>query len=138
MNDRIKAVIEHPLHKYLGISEIASTDGCGSLTFTAGEKLINPAGILHGGTIYLLCDVCAYIGILSILPAGKEAFTHDIHISMIRSAKLGDVVKINSRVTKLGRNLCFAEATATVAGDIIATARITKSVMAVKSKQSAV
>ena len=132
MNKRLKAVIEHPFHKYLGIADVASEDGNGSLTFIASEKFINPAGVLHGGIIYVLCDVCAYAGLLSILQPEKEAFTHDIHISIIRAAKTGDVVKIKSRIIKTGRNICFADVTATVSGDIIATARVTKSLVSKK------
>jgi uncharacterized protein (TIGR00369 family) len=129
MNERLKAVIEHPLHKYLGISDVESKEGRGALTFTANEKFINPAGVLHGGVIYLLCDVCAYAGILSIIGPGKEAFTHDIHVSVIKAARIGDVVKIESYLIKMGKNLCFIDVTARVSGEIISTARVTKSLV---------
>jgi len=132
MINRLQAVVEHPFHKYLRISDVGSEDGNGSMTFIAGKKFINPAGVLHGGIIYVLCDVCSYAGLLSILSPEKEAFTHDISISIIRAAKLGDVVKIKSHIVKLGKTLCFADATATVSGDIIATARVTKSLVTIK------
>jgi uncharacterized protein (TIGR00369 family) len=132
MNERMKAVIEHPLHKYLGISDVESDGGNGSLTFIATEKFINPAGVLHGGVIYLLCDVCAYAGILSILAPEKEAFTHDIHISVIKAAKTGDVVKIKSRLIKMSKNLCFIDVAAMVSEKVIATARVTKSIVSTK------
>lgn len=136
MNERLKAVIEQPLHQYLGITDIESEKGNGILNFTVNEKAINPAGVLHGGVIYLLCDVCAYAGLLSIIGPEKEAVTHDIHISVIRSAKAGDVVTIKSRIIKIGKTLCFTDVTAAVSGDIISTARVTKSLISKMTKPS--
>jgi acyl-coenzyme A thioesterase PaaI-like protein len=52
MDDRLKKIIEHPLHKYLGVTSIESESGCGKLPLKIMENVINPSGIFHGGVIY--------------------------------------------------------------------------------------
>ncbi|MDX1800285.1 MAG: PaaI family thioesterase [Marinobacter sp.] len=127
--NRLDAVRNLPLHRYLGVSRLTSEDGCGTLTFEVGESTANPAGVLHGGVIYTLCDVCAYAGLLSVLAPDQEAVTHDIHVSVMRSAQHGDTVVIESRPVRLGRRIGFFEVTATVGDTVIATARVTKSIL---------
>lgn len=62
MSDRIKRVLAHPLHTFLGIVSMESASGRGESSIKVTENVVNPAGIFHGGVIYLLCDVCAYGG----------------------------------------------------------------------------
>ena len=134
MNERILQVINHPLHRHLGVTCARSEDGRGSFCFTVGDTTVNPAGALHGGVLYLLCDVCAYMGLLSSLSGDLEAVTHDIHVSVLRGAARGDTVEMASHILKKGKNLCFIDVTATVSGQPIATARITKSLIRISPK----
>lgn len=134
MNERILQVINHPLHRHLGVSDAHSENGQGSFTFAVGDTTVNPADALHGGVIYLLCDVCAYLGLVSVFREDQEAVTHDIHVSVLRSAKRGDTVKMESRIIKKGKNLCFIDVSATVQDQLIATARITKSLIKLQTK----
>ncbi len=129
MNDRLKNVIALPLHQYLGVTSIKSESGCGELSIKVSENLVNPSGRFHGGAIYALCDVCAYGGLLSLIDDRTEAVTHDIQISIMRSAKLGDFVYFNSEVVKLGKSLCFFDVKVTLTGQIIASAKVTKSIL---------
>jgi len=127
MDDRLKTVIEHPLHKYLGVTTIESESGKGTLPLKITENNINPVGLFHGGVIYLLCDICAAGGLLSLIDDDVKAVTHDIQISILRPAKLGDFVYFNSEVVKLGKSLCFIDVKVTLEDQIIALARVTKS-----------
>lgn len=129
MNSRLEKVINHPLHKQLGISCIESREGCGHFSIRVSESSLNPAGALHGGVIYLLCDVCAYAGLLSLIDEQTEAVTHDIQVSVMRSAKLGDKVHFDSNVVRLGKRICFIEIVATIGNNVIATAKVTKSMI---------
>lgn len=129
MNARLKNVIALPLHQYLGVTSIKSESGCGELSITVTENLVNPSGRFHGGAIYALCDVCAYSGLLSLIDDRTEAVTHDIQISIMRPAKLGDFVYFNSEVVKLGKRLCFIDVSVTLNDQIIASAKVTKSLL---------
>lgn len=134
MNERIQQVINHPLHRHLGVTDARSENGQGSFTFIVGDTNVNPGGKLHGGVIYLLCDVCAYMGLASALTDGQDAVTHDIHVSVLRSANRGDTVKMESKIVKKGKSLCFIDVSATTSGQLIATARITKSMIKLPPK----
>lgn len=129
MTDRLNAIRELPFHRYLGVAELHADNGAGRLLFTVSEATVNPAGVLHGGVIYTLCDVCAYAGLTSMLAPGTEAVTHDIHVSVLRAAKLGEVVSMTSAPVKIGRSLCFLDVTAKVNDRIVATARVTKTLV---------
>ncbi|MDX1635905.1 MAG: PaaI family thioesterase [Marinobacter sp.] len=129
MEPRLDKVINHPLHQHLGITSIRSEAGEGRFAIAVSERVINPAGMLHGGVVYLLSDVCAYAGLLSLLDAGTEAVTHDIQVSVMAPARLGDTVAFESRVVKLGKRLCFLEVVATVEGRVLATSKVTKSIL---------
>lgn len=131
MNPILKKVIEHPLHQSLGITTIESEEGNGRLTITIGDSALNPFGALHGGVLYLLCDVCAYAGLLSVMDSHTQAVTHNIHISIMKSAKLGDNVDVSSQLIKKGKNLCFIDVKASVSGHVIATANVTKSLISI-------
>jgi len=129
MNERLKKVIEHPLHRHLGVTDIKSEAGCGELIFTITANAANPVGMFHGGVIYLLCDVCAYAGLLSLLDDNTEAVTHDIQVSVMQATRLGDVVEFHSEVVKLGTRICFIDVKVMSANNIIASARIIKSLL---------
>lgn len=131
MDARLKRNIDHPLHKDLGIESISSEGGVGVISLRLSEYVMNPDGLLHGGVIYLLCDVCAYSGLLSILDRDLTAVTHDIQVSIMQSARVGDMAEFKSRVVRLGRRLCFLEVVVTAGDAVIATAKITKSIISI-------
>lgn len=131
MSTRLNKVKNHQLHKHLGVKDILSKDGCSELYAVVNTNTVNPAGIYHGGVVYTLCDVCAYCGLINQLGSDQDAVTHDIHISVLRPAYENDEVVYTSSVVKLGRSLCFIDVEVKVEGKIIATARVTKSIVPV-------
>jgi uncharacterized protein (TIGR00369 family) len=126
---KLEAIKAHPYHAYLGLQEFHSDNGQGSLQLQVAEQHINPAGALHGGIIYSVLDVASYLALLSQLPATHEAVTHDIHVSVMRAAKLGDRLEFTAEIEKLGKSLAFIQAKASSNGKLIATARVTKSLI---------
>lgn len=126
---RLQSVVNHPLHQALGVRGIDSAEGEGRLEFVAEGLTINPAGMLHGGVIYTLADVCAYAGLLSRLTPEQEAVTHDLHVSVMRPVTAGQIVTVSSSIRRLGRAICFLDVTVESAGKTVATARVTKSIV---------
>ena len=127
---RLAPLIDHPLPRLLGLEACRSHDGEGHLAITVSAINSSPAGGLHGGVVYLLSDVCAMVGLMSRLPADQHAVTHDIQVSVMRSAGPGDRVSFDSRITHLGRRLCFCEVVVQSGGKTLASARVTKSLVA--------
>jgi len=131
MNEKIDLIKNHPLHIYLGVQEIISDNGTANLKAIVNNNSLNPSGFYHGGVMYLLLDACAYSGILSALDPHEDALTHDIHVSVMRPAKLNDSIIYQSNVVKRGKRLCFIDVVAKCEDKIIATARITKSIISI-------
>lgn len=129
MIDKIKNIQNHPLHVHVGVQEIVSESGNGRLTAIVNENALNPSGFYHGGVMYLLCDVCAYAGVLSALKPTKDAVTHDIHLSVLRPANLDETIIYTSRIIKPGKSLYFINVEAKREDKLIAIARVTKSII---------
>ena len=125
----IQTIESVALHQYFGFKLLEAENGKAKAQITVTDNVINPAGMLHGGVVYSLCDVICYLAFLS--KAGEDAFaaTHDIFVSVLRSARAGDIVTFEGEITKLGKNLAFLESNAYVDGKKIATAKVTKSIL---------
>lgn len=129
MKERLKKNLELPFHKFLGLTAIESSNGRGEIDLKVTQNVVNSSGIFHGGVLYTVCDLCAYGGLLSLLDDDRVPVTHNIHVSILRAAKLGDTIKFTSEVVKRGRNICFMDVKAMVEGRLIATASVTKSLV---------
>lgn len=127
-NPRLEQVRQLPLHRHLGVTDLQAHGGEATLRLTVGEASANPAGVLHGGVVYMLCDVAAYAALLSLLEHDREAASHDIHVSVMAPAIPGEAVRFHGRVVHRGRRLVFTEAEAHAGDRLLATARITKTV----------
>ncbi len=125
----LAGISQIPLHQFLGVRDLTSSDGIAHLNIDVNAQTANPAGMLHGGVAYALCDVVGYAALLSVLPEGMQAVTHDIQVSVMRAASLGDVVTFQGRVLKQGARIAFLDAEARVNGEVIASARVTKSLL---------
>ena len=127
---RLLAAMEaFPLHAQFGFTLVEAADGRCHARCTVGEPHLNYGGVVHGGVMYLLLDVTAYCAALTILPEGQNATTHDLHVSMLRPTRSGDVLDLIGTVRKAGRTLTFIDAEAHVAGRLVASARVTKSLV---------
>ena len=98
---RLAPLIDHPLHRLLGLEACRSHDGAGHLAITVSAINSSPAGGLHGGVVYLLTDVCAMLGLMSRPPADQHAVTHDIPVSVVPSAGPVDPVRFQPAITPL-------------------------------------
>lgn len=74
------------------------------------ENLLNSKKGLHGSTTATIVD---WAGGIAIATTGMEktGVSTDIHVSYVSSAKVGDTLTIQGKVSKLGRNLAFTTVT---------------------------
>lgn len=121
-----------PLHRYLGMGRIETEPDAAWFVLEVGDHSANPGGSLHGGVIATLCDVACYAALQSSLRAGEDAVTHDLHVSVMRAARRGDRVRFHARLIKRGRSLAFLEASAACGDLLLATAHVTKSIVAAR------
>lgn len=122
-------VTAHPLHRAMGVRTIETAEGRSTIEVTVGSDMVNAAGMFHGGIVYTLCDMACYAALLTRLQPGENAATHDIHVSLLGAARLGERVRFTGTVLRLGRSVAFMDATAHSDERLLARATVTKSIL---------
>jgi len=129
----LSAMETFPLHRQFGFELVEHGDGACHARCTVTDAHVNFGGVVHGGVMYLLLDVAAYCAAVTVMPAGMNATTHDLHVSVLRPTPLGVDLDLRAEVRKRGRTLYFIDVEATVDGRLMASARVTKSLVRLPS-----
>ena len=129
MNPRFERLADLPLHRFLGVEVVSCRPGEAVLRMPASPNTVNAGGVVHGGALYALLDAASYMALVHDLGEGENAVTHDLHVSVLRPAQVKADVEFRGRVRQKGRSLVFAEAEAWSEGRLVATARVTKSLV---------
>lgn len=122
-------LLDHPLHRMMGVRSIEAGDGRSQIEIEVGPDMVNLAGMFHGGIVYTVCDMACYAALLSALDEGENAATHDIHVSLMKAARIGDRVRFSGRLLRRGRALAFMEAEAHCGEQLLARATVTKTIL---------
>ena len=126
---RVQAVLDIPLHRFLGMQLRDPADPSAGVWLPVGPSAQNQAGVLHGGVVTTLLDTAAYLGLLPFLSDDEHAVTHDLTVSLLRPVAAGRRVDLTGTVLRRGRAVAFLRAEATVDGQLVAAAQVTKSVV---------
>ncbi len=129
VSKRIDLVLNLPFHKFLGLTLLENGPGFSKATFGPSENTINVANVVHGGIIYAVLDFAAYVALLPMIQDNQNAATHDIHVSMLRAAPIDEPLILTGTVRKIGKRLAFCDAEAFCGDQLIATGRVTKSIL---------
>lgn len=131
--DAILAAMEtFPLHAQFGFELVEHGDGSCRARCTIDQAHLNFGGVVHGGVMYLLLDVVAYCAAVTLMPDGMNATTHDLHVSVLRPTPDGALLDLRAEVRKRGRTLYFIDSEAWVGDRLMASARVTKSLVALQ------
>lgn len=128
--DRVAAVLDIPLHRFLGIELSDPERPAAGITLDVGEAALNNAGVLHGGIVTALLDVACYLALLEQLEPQENAVTHDLSVSLMRPVARGRQVLLAGQVVRRGRSVVFLRAEATVDGVVVASGQVTKTLLA--------
>lgn len=127
---RICTTLEgHHLHSMLDVHIVNAEDGQSEIQCHIGPDHMNVLGSMHGGNYYTLLDVAAYCAAITMLPSTANATTHDLHVSVMKPLFVGDDMTLTAVVRRRGRSLMFIDAEAHSKGKLVASARITKSIV---------
>ncbi|WP_084958563.1 PaaI family thioesterase [Thermoactinospora rubra] len=95
------------------------------VAFEAGERFLNPAGVIQGGFLAAMLDDTLGPALVATLPPGRFASTLALTVQFLRPARPGRLHG-HGQVVKRGREICFLSGTLTDAdGRIVATATAT-------------
>jgi uncharacterized protein (TIGR00369 family) len=126
---RVQAVLDIPLNRFLGMELRNPADPSAGVWFPVGRSAQNQAGVLHGGVVTTLLDTACYLALLPQLSDDEHAVTHDLTVSLIRPVAADARVDVVGGVVRRGRAVAFLRAEATVEGEVVAAAQVTKSVV---------
>ena len=126
---RVQSVLDIPLHRFLDMQLRDPADPTAGIWFPVGEAAQNPGRMLHGGVVYTLLDVAAFLALLPHLGDAEHAVTHDLAVSLLRPVGAGARVDVTGSVLRRGRAVAFLRAEAAVDGVVVASAQVTKSVV---------
>jgi acyl-coenzyme A thioesterase 13 len=92
------------------IKIVSASVGSMIARLTLGPNHMNSKGTLHGSVSATIVD---WAGGMAIATHGleKTGLSTDIHVTYSSGAKLGDVLTIEGRTTKVGRNMGFTTVT---------------------------
>lgn len=128
----VAAVLELPVHKYVGLKLIDPSDPARGVLVDVGESNVNPSNNLHGGIVPLLLDVAAYLAAAELFEPETDAVTATNSVSLLRPVPSGKRFTASASVDRLGRNALFITAQAECDGQVVATGQIVKAVVAVE------
>ena len=120
---------EFPLHKYIGVKLVDKERRYLGCTFVVNPAIEGREGQLNGGILSLVLDAVAYLALEPELAENEDAVSHDLHISMLRSVTTGQTVHLKGELVQRGKRVAFVNAEARADGRLVATARITKSIL---------
>ena len=126
---RVQGVLEIPLNLFLGMELRDPANPAAGVWFPVARPAQNQAAVLHGGVVTTLLDTTCYLALLPHLSDDEHAVTHDLSVSLLRPVAAGKRVDITATVLRRGRAVAFMRAEATVDGEVVAAAQVTKSVV---------
>ncbi len=129
LNARDERVLAVPLNRHLGLTFDGREGGVAFAHFVVAPELV-AFSVLHGGAMYAVFDVMGLLALSPLLADDQHAATHDLHSQMMRTTAPGATVHLAARVLRHGRTLAFLDVQAEVDGKVVATAHITKSIVA--------
>ena len=129
-----QVIAAHPYHQACKLEVVDQRPGAATSRFQMNEFTLNSAGFLHGGVLYGLLDVTAFLAAVGTLTAGEQIVTHDFHCSILSPVNGSYDATIKATVERQGKSMIFirCEAWAQHAGGErkkIALATVTKSIV---------
>jgi uncharacterized protein (TIGR00369 family) len=120
---------ELALHKYIGVKLVDREQRHLGCTFVVTPAIEGREGQLNGGVLSVILDAVAYLALEPSLAENEDAVSHDLHISMLKGVMSGQTVHLKGDLVQRGRRVAFVNAEARADGRLVATARITKTII---------
>ena len=97
-----------PAAKVLGweLIEVDPELGTIEVAFQAGDKFVNPVGVIQGGFLAAMLDETLGPALAATLAENQFAPTLDLHVQFLRPARPGRLLG-RGRIVKRGHEVCF-------------------------------
>ena len=93
----------------LGITYEQTEPGRTVASLQVGPQHCNPVGVCHGGVIFALADDSMGGALHPLCPEGKLLTSAQVNVHYVSSARPGDCLRVESRVTNRTRRTALVE-----------------------------
>lgn len=93
-----------------GVAFDAYGEGWAEAAWSPTEPCANPQGVVQGGVHGVVLDAAMNFAMLAALERGDNGATLDLHVSTMRPARIGDVLRVRGEVVRLARSVAYLEA----------------------------
>jgi uncharacterized protein (TIGR00369 family) len=132
LHDEAQKLFDVPLLQFLGARFEGWSEGVARVTLSVNQNSLNANDRVHGGTLYTLLDIAAYLALLPSLEQGQTAVTHNINASLFGALSGGAELVFDARIVHRGRTLAFIRAAAHAGDRPIAEATVCKSIIVLR------
>ena len=80
---------DSPFLTFIGIDDLQSKDGAGSVSLEVKPHHLQAAGRVHGGLLAVLADTAGYRAIRSLLLPGQGTTTVELKVNFLKGAESG-------------------------------------------------
>lgn len=130
-------VFSLPFHQFCGISLVRQEPGRAVVRLQVNDNTGNVNGVLHGGVLYAMIDVAAFLALVPLFAPGETAVSHDVHVSIMRPIPKGATLELRAEVRRRGQSLAFMQVEAwnvsLAEPALVGTGTVTKSFVAAAS-----
>jgi acyl-CoA thioesterase len=116
-----------PFRELVGVTFTKVENGYSHCFLEVDKKLLNPAGIVHGGAIYTLADSGMGVALYSFIDEGELFLTIEANIFYFKAVSSGTLT-CESRVVHRGKRIAVMEAEIKNEGELVAKAMGTFSI----------
>jgi uncharacterized protein (TIGR00369 family) len=127
--ERVRQVLDDPLHRWLGLELADEADPWAGLVFAAGPAELYPGGLLHGGMLAALLDVAAGVRLLPELADGETAVTHAASCSVLRPVPAGTRLLLRADLLSKSPTRAFLRSSACAGEEAVAVGQLTKDLL---------
>lgn len=99
---------DSPFLAFVGLDDVHSEDGTGSVSLDVQPHHLQAAGRVHGGLIAVLADTAGYRAIRSILKPGQRTTTVELKINFLEGPESG-VLTATARLVSSSGSLVVTE-----------------------------
>ncbi|HET8704728.1 MAG TPA: PaaI family thioesterase [Pseudomonadales bacterium] len=126
-------ILSQPFHQACEFAIVSAENGHSHTQFKVNPFTGNIVGALHGGIMYAMLDVTAFVALATRLRQGQHAVSVDVHYAVLNGALPGETVEMEAQVDRNGSTLGFMRVEAYVRESdgnkrLIGTGHVTKAV----------
>jgi uncharacterized protein (TIGR00369 family) len=100
-----------PIASIFGFELVEVSAGESVFRLSPDGSMLNPLGLVHGGTLCTLMDSAIGVAVQTASPAGVGYATIELKVSFLRPLPYdGGVIEARGKVIQLGRKVAFGEA----------------------------